>query len=222
MAENKNSFILYCDLIHTVEQMPDDKAGLLFKHILRYVNDKNPITDDLIIQLTFEPVKQQLKRDLKAWENERLQRSEAGKKGMERRWNKQNAENDENKSITAHNTVITKDNTVINAITKITDTVNVTVTDTVNDNINKIEISEQIKNLNLWLKENAPLVLKMKEQMTDQQLTELKKKYSIDKITSILFKMHNWKDLSKKNVSVYLTASNWLNRESETEKTNRN
>lgn len=81
MAENKKSFILYCDLIHTVEQMPDDKAGLLFKHILRYVNDKNPITDDLIIKLTFEPVKQQLKRDLQKYYSICDRNKENGKKG---------------------------------------------------------------------------------------------------------------------------------------------
>ena len=44
MAENKKSFILYCDLIHTIEKMPNEKAGELFKHILMYVNDKNPET----------------------------------------------------------------------------------------------------------------------------------------------------------------------------------
>ena len=69
MAEGKKSFVLYIDLIHTVDKMPNEKAGELFKHILNYVNDKNPETDDLIIQLTFEPIKQQLKRDLKKWES---------------------------------------------------------------------------------------------------------------------------------------------------------
>jgi hypothetical protein len=69
MAENKKSFLLYCDLIHTVSQMPNDKAGELFKHILEYVNDKNPNSDDLLIKLTFEPIKQSLKRDLVKYEN---------------------------------------------------------------------------------------------------------------------------------------------------------
>lgn len=64
MAENKKSFLLYCDLIHTIKQLPDEKAGVLFKHILEYVNDNNPTTDDLIINISFEPIKQQLKRDL--------------------------------------------------------------------------------------------------------------------------------------------------------------
>tara|TARA_R110000803_G_scaffold44129_1_gene93558 strand:+ start:270 stop:821 length:552 start_codon:yes stop_codon:yes gene_type:complete len=68
MADNKKSFLLYCDLIHTVNQLPNEKAGELFKHILRYVNDENPVTDDLITNIAFEPIKQNLKRDLKKWE----------------------------------------------------------------------------------------------------------------------------------------------------------
>jgi len=87
MATDKKSFLLYCDLIHTVLKMPNDKAGELFKHILQYVNDENPITDDLIIQLTFEPIKQSLKRDLQKYENIRLKNIENANK----RWNKENA-----------------------------------------------------------------------------------------------------------------------------------
>lgn len=87
MAENKKSFLLYCDLIHTVSKMPKDKAGELFIHILEYVNDKNPVTDDLIIQLTFEPIKQSLKRDLQKYESIRNRNSENAKL----RWDKKNA-----------------------------------------------------------------------------------------------------------------------------------
>ena len=50
--ESKKSFILYSDLLHTVNKMPNDKAGELFKHILEYVNDNDPQTDDLIVNLT--------------------------------------------------------------------------------------------------------------------------------------------------------------------------
>ncbi|MFZ2432496.1 MAG: DUF6291 domain-containing protein [Lutibacter sp.] len=81
MAENKKSFLLYVDLIHTVNQLPDDKAGQLFKHILSYVNDENPITDDLITKISFEPIKQQLKRDLKKYENICDRNSNNGKLG---------------------------------------------------------------------------------------------------------------------------------------------
>lgn len=119
MAKDKKSFILYADQIGLFEALPDAEAGRLIKTIFQYINDKNPEIKDVLLRVAFEPIKLQLKRDLKNWEAERSGRSEAGKKGMASRW--------KNK--------ITKDNSVIPVITKITDTVNVTVTDTVNDNV---------------------------------------------------------------------------------------
>ena len=83
MAQDKKSFLLYCDLIHTVEKMPLEKSGELFLHILRYVNDQNPTSTDLIIDLTFEPIKQQLKRDLVKYESIR----EKNKANITKRWN---------------------------------------------------------------------------------------------------------------------------------------
>lgn len=145
MAKDKNSFILYSDLLAVIDKLPDEKAGQVFKHILKYVNDLNPQTDDLIINLVFEPIKQGLKRDLKKWEDEKNKRSVAGKKGMLKRWGSENQ-----KDITNDNTVITSitnDNNVINDITKITDNVNVNVNvnDNVNDNVNVYEFSDRQK-----------------------------------------------------------------------------
>jgi hypothetical protein len=68
MAENKKSFLLYCDIIHTVKKLTDEQAGKLLKHILSYVNDEDPTTDDILLDLVFEPIKQSLKRDLKKYE----------------------------------------------------------------------------------------------------------------------------------------------------------
>jgi len=82
MAENKKSFILYADLIHTISKTPDDVAGRLFKTILEYVNDNNPkIENDLLLEVLFEPIKQTLKRDLLRYEEFRNKQSENGKKG---------------------------------------------------------------------------------------------------------------------------------------------
>jgi len=85
--KDKKSFLLYCDLIHTIDKMPDDKAGMLFKHILNYVNDNEPETDDLIVQLTFEPIKQQLKRDLNKYQKTLVAKSQGGVIGNLKRWN---------------------------------------------------------------------------------------------------------------------------------------
>ena len=81
MAKNKKSFVLYCDLIHTIEKLSNEQSGELFKHILRYVNDKNPEPPDMIIDVVFEPIKQQLKRDLKIYENRAERSRQNGLKG---------------------------------------------------------------------------------------------------------------------------------------------
>ena len=80
MAENKKSFLLYCDLIHTVEQLTDEQAGDLFKHILRYVNDQEPQTENVITRIAFEPIKQSLKRDLQKYEDIRKRNQDNARK----------------------------------------------------------------------------------------------------------------------------------------------
>jgi hypothetical protein len=81
MADNKKSFVLYADIIHTISILDDATAGQLFKHILDYVNDKDPISDNMLVNISFEPIKQQLKRDLQKWDEIRSKRAEAGSIG---------------------------------------------------------------------------------------------------------------------------------------------
>lgn len=87
MATGKKSFLMYCDLIHTIEKLSDENAGKLLKHLLQYVNDKNPIPENDYIDLVFEPIKQQLKRDLGDWEEKKTERSISGRMGNLKRWN---------------------------------------------------------------------------------------------------------------------------------------
>lgn len=79
MADWKNSFLLYKDLEPTVAKLSNEEAGKLFKHLLQYVNDKEPVLDDRLLELVFEPIKQSLKRDLKKRDWIRKKRAEAGK-----------------------------------------------------------------------------------------------------------------------------------------------
>jgi hypothetical protein len=112
MAKDKKGFILYADQKAIFEQLPNDKAGELIKFIFSYVNDENPVTDDLIIKLGFTPIQQQLKRDLVKYEETKEKRSEAGKAGANKRWQ-----------------TIANDSKRINDIAKIADNVNDNVKD---------------------------------------------------------------------------------------------
>ena len=124
MAENKKSFILYCDQKGVWDKLDDAQAGRLIKHIIAYVNDENPSAPDFITELAFEPIKQSLKRDLKKWENQQAQRSEAGKRSAEVR--KRNAK------------LAKRDSTTVND-RSISSTVNdnVSVNVSVNDIVNR-------------------------------------------------------------------------------------
>lgn len=124
MAKDKSSFVLYADYLETVSKLPDNKAGRLFKLILEYVNDKNPTTDDLLLQVAFEPIKQQLKRDLKQWEQQLQKRSEAGKAGGIKSGEKRRSKTKQNE---AKRTIASKN--------EANEADNVTVTVNVNDNV---------------------------------------------------------------------------------------
>ena len=60
-----------------------------------------------------------------------------------------------------------------------------------------------------WLSKHASNVARMKEPFTIDQYYKLTQKFDKDQIKELLLKMHNWRDLNKKNVSAYLTISNW-------------
>ena len=85
MAENKKGFVLYADQKSIIDMLPNEVAGELFKHIFAYVNDEEPVSENPLVNLAFEPIKLQLKRDLKKWEDIKVKRSEAGKISAEKR-----------------------------------------------------------------------------------------------------------------------------------------
>jgi hypothetical protein len=156
MAEDKKGFLLYADLIHTIEKMPSEKAGDLFKHILRYVNDLKPISNDLIIDLTFEPIKQQLKRDLIKFEKSKDEKSLSGRVGNLKRWNIDLY----NKFISKELTIEEAENIVISRKVSQPDKVqsqtvaNIAVNDNVNVNVNVNDIKEVLNVRKLKFSEN--------------------------------------------------------------------
>jgi hypothetical protein len=100
MAKDKKGFVLYSDQIILFDELTDEQAGKLIKHIYRYVNDENPKTDNQIINISFAPIKAQLKRDLKKYEA----RCKKNKENIEKRWNKKNTNEYERKQTNTKNT----------------------------------------------------------------------------------------------------------------------
>jgi hypothetical protein len=129
MAENKKSFVLYTDSKGLIDQLPDDIAGRLFKHIFAYVNDEDPVSDELILNIAFEPIKTQLKRDLVKWSNQTEQRRQAGLKSAEMR---------------KRNSAVVNDR-LIPSTDNVSDSVNDNVSDNVNEN--DILLKKETKNI---------------------------------------------------------------------------
>lgn len=185
--KNKKSFILYCDLIHTVDKLPDEVAGKLFKHILSYVNDLNPKTDDIIIQVAFEPIKQALKRDLDKWNNIRSKRSEAGKISANKR--KQNKQ------------VLTSVNKSQQTSTNSTVNDNVSVNVNVNENVSNIESRKNdFKKYIFSFSNKYPneMLLEFFEYWSEHGLKDRKMKFEKEKSFGVARRLSTWQKFSKK------------------------
>lgn len=87
MAINKKSFLIYTNWAQTFENLTDDEAGKLIKHVFKYVNDEKPIAPDRITEIVFEPLKAVLKCDLIKYENVKEEKSISGRTGNLKRWN---------------------------------------------------------------------------------------------------------------------------------------
>lgn len=136
MAKDKNSFILYCDSKELINQLPDDVAGRLFKHIFAYVNDENPESDELLLNVAFAPIKAALKRDLKSYESKKEERSRSGILGNLSKYYPDLYESVKSKAMSLYEAQsIAKKRKASHSDTNtaVSDSVNVSVSDSVND-----------------------------------------------------------------------------------------
>ena len=163
MAENKKSFVLYSDNYGLIKQLPDEIAGKLIKHIFAYVNDEDPKSDDLLLNVAFEPIKMALKRDLKKYETTKEIKSQGGRIGNLKRWNKDLYEQVISKKIsleeaekiaenrkTSH-TDNNRSHTIAKIAVNVSDSDSVNVSDSVTSNkldvvVDKIDINEKFEN----------------------------------------------------------------------------
>lgn len=195
----RESFILYTSFYEPLKYLSDSQMGKLFRAIFEYqLNGRTDVDNE--IRIAFEFIKNQLDIDADKWKDEKQKRSEAGKKGMAKRWNKDKI------AITNNN----KDNTVINAITKITDNVNVNENVNVNDNEINNALSEDESSSSDTAKASKHKYGEYKHVLLkDEELQALKKDYA------------NWEELIKyldeyiemkgyKAKSHYLCIKKWV------------
>ena len=106
---DKSSFLMYLDYEEQFNLMSDEEIGQLMRAIIQYEKTQEMPELDGVLKMAFSFIKSQLDKDRKKWQEEKKKRSEAGKRGMQNRWN-----NKDDEIITEDN----KDNIVINDITR--------------------------------------------------------------------------------------------------------
>lgn len=139
----KNSFLIMNNWAVALAGMPEHSTSELIKLICRYhIDGEVKPSEDMTANALFESWKPMMDANIEAYKLSTKKRSEAGKKGMEKRWHNKvithnnNVITPNNNVIASYNTTITNDNT---SITNDNDTVTVTVTDTDTDkDINNI------------------------------------------------------------------------------------
>jgi hypothetical protein len=179
MAKDKKSFILYSDAIYTVEKLSDTDAGQLLKHLLRYVNDQNPTTDNPLVEIAFEPIKQQLKRDLVKFEDVKGKRSEAGKAGATKRWQD-----------------------IANANKGIQTIANIAVNDNVNVNVISKDIYRSFAHLSISNADIEKLLDKYSINEIDEVLDSIENFKGNKKYTSLYLTANKWLSKNKKSTEV--------------------
>jgi len=143
MAEDKKGFLMYADQREQFDQLTDEQAGRLVKHLFAYVNDEDPDPDDIVIKLSFTPIKSQLKRDLDKWGKTRQGRSVAGKASAKARKEKKYSEatNSTNvESVEQIQQTSTNPTVSVNANVSVNENVNDSVNVIVNDNDTKVKV----------------------------------------------------------------------------------
>lgn len=90
MDKEKVSFLMYLDYEEQFNLLTNEQLGQLIRAIMEY--EKTHIVPQLdgVVKMAFSFIKAQLDRDRDKWKEEKQKRSEAGKKGMAKRWNTNN------------------------------------------------------------------------------------------------------------------------------------
>ena len=146
MAKDKKSFLLYSDLLDKIEMLTIEERGILFTHLLEYVNDKEPVLTDRLLLAAWKPIELELKRDLKKYEVAKENKANGGRLGNLKRWNldlyedviNKNITLDEAETIAINRKVSHTDSNLSHTIASVAVNDNVNVNDNVSVNVNDI------------------------------------------------------------------------------------
>lgn len=207
----RDGFIFYRSFWDGIKNLPDDIRNNIVTCIMEYgLDGKEPQNDNPIVISVFALIKPQIDANNKKYEN--------GKKGgrpknqtetkvkPNNNQEETSKEPNKNQNETKHKP---KDKD------KVKDKENVKDNDNkeTSTNVDTKKEKTNFDKFNVWIKENTPNVMKLSNQMTEEQFNKARSKYDFEQMSHILLQMENYKGLTKKYTSVYLTFINWAKRE---------
>ena len=225
----KDSFIVHTSFYKPISILSDKQLGRLFRAIFKYhLGEVVNVEED--IRMAFEFFKNQFEIDESKYQAKIKRDVENGHKGGNPNFKKgkTNPYYKDNKKITQDNPGLCKDNPHITQ-----DNPHITQDKAINDNDNdnkeivstkvepikkstivrKEKHSAQYEGFLKWVRENTPTVLKLKTGFTEEQFYKIRRVYEFEQIANILQSMENYKELTKKYTSAYLTFLRWAKRE---------
>ena len=106
----QDNFVIAAEHADIISELTNEQAGIVFKALFEEME-----IDDIAARIVYKTIKAQVDR----YKEKYNKRSEAGKKGMEKRWGDNNGVSSDNKVITNDNKVITTNNNEYQTITPI-------------------------------------------------------------------------------------------------------
>lgn len=203
MINKKSSFVYYLDWAEELLTLPSELRLKVDDAVKRYVLYGEEPTDREVIYSMFGLMRKQIDRDADKWNDIRLKRSEAGRRGAEVT-NRQKSANDGKCRQKSANSAV---NVNVNGNVSSNE-------DIIKENIIKKSkpLSEDEQRFVDGMTATYPHIMKMQQPLTLQQYQELCSEYSSERIKEVLVAMENYKQLTTKNRSAVLTLRNWIKR----------
>ena len=172
----KDTFIIRSEWYPAISKLNDTQKAIILTNLFKFHSDGEVDLSDALVELVWSFIEPNLIRNMANYEDRVKKASENGKKG-----GRPKSEENQNKGLAFSETN-----------KKPIETLNVSVSDSVSDNVSK-DIYRAFSQLSI----------------SNQEVEKLLEKYSITQIDAILDDIQNFKGHKKYN-SLYLTAAKWL------------
>lgn len=220
----KESTIIYRSFYEAIKELPEKNQCEVWNAIFQFALDETEVELGGISKTVFRLIKPQIEANNRRYKNGcKDKKSDKKKAKRKRNGSETEANNKQTRSETDSRLSFARnDNDNVNVNVNDKEKIKGEIIKSLSGNgstpeeVEKVateqvaEFEKEFQTLKTWITNNTPRVNQMKEPLTLQQFVYLRHKIpDKQKLRDLLFSMHNWKDLTVKNVSAYLTILKW-------------